>query len=449
MTSDNSTSINLNPVPFWQNLPRKFLQKISDLRLAIALLLLIAVFSISGTVIEQGESANFYQKNYPENPALFGFLTWKLVLSLGLDHVYKTWWFLTLLLVFGISLIACTFNRQLPALKAAQLWKYYTEERQFEKLVLSAELNTGSVQSLQEILTQKGYKVFLENEQLYARKGIIGKIGPIIVHASMILILLGSIWGTFTGFAAQEMIQSGDTFSVKNIFEAGILATPNFPKDWSVKVNKFWIDYTPDGKIDQFYSDLSVLDKNEKEVYKKVIHVNEPLRYKGVTLYQTDWSISAIRIKLNKSPVLQLPMAILNTGGKGRLWGTWIPTKPDLSEGISLIARDLQGTLLIYDVNGKLVNTARSGMSIEINGVTLTIVELLGSTGLQIKADPGIPIVYTGFGLLMLSVMMSYFSHSQIWALQKGDRFYIGGKTNRAQVIFEKELLLVIEKLQE
>jgi len=54
-----------------------------------------------------------------------------------------------------------------------------------------------------------------------------------------------------------------------------------------------------------------------------------------------------------------------------------------------------------------------------INGVTLKIVEVVGSTGLQIKADPGIPIVYTGFTLLMLGVVMSYVSHSQIWALQR------------------------------
>jgi len=42
-------------------------------------------------------------------------------------------------------------------------------------------------------------------------------------------------------------------------------------------------------------------------------------------------------------------------------------------------------------------------MSINVNGVTLKIVEVVGSTGLQI-ADPGILIVYTGFALLMLSL---------------------------------------------
>jgi cytochrome c biogenesis protein len=140
-------------------------------------------------------------------------------------------------------------------------------------------------------------------------------------------------------------------------------------------------------------------------------------------------------------------MTQLNTKNSGRIWGTWIPTKPDLSAGVSLLAKDLQKTLLIYDSTGKLLNTVRAGMSTEVNGVTLKVLDVIGSTGLQIKSDPGIPIVYTGFALLMLGVVMSYFSHSQIWALQKGDRLYVGGKTNRAQVAFEQEVLDILEQL--
>ena len=192
---------------------------------------------------------------------------------------------------------------------------------------------------------------------------------------------------------------------------------------------------------------MSVLDKQGQEVKRKTIFVNQPLRYRGVTFYQTDWGIAAIRIRINNSPTLQLPMAQLNTNGNGRLWGTWIPTKTDLSAGVSLLAKDLQGTLLIYDAKGELVTTLRPGMSTKLNGVTLKIDEVVGSTGLQIKADPGIPIVYTGFGLLMLGVMMSYVSHSQIWALQKDGNFYVGGRTNRAQVAFEREFLEILDRI--
>lgn len=449
MTDEDSVS---KQSSLW-SAPQRFLRRellplLTDLRLAILLLLAIAVFSISGTVIEQGQSVAFYQANYPEQPALFGFLSWKVILTLGLDHVYRTWWFLALLILFGTSLTACTFTRQFPALKAAQRWKFYDQPRQFQKLALSAELDTGSLSSLTQLLQNRRYRVFhAEKDALYARKGIVGRIGPIVVHVGIVIILAGAIWGAMTGFMGQEMIPSGESFQVKNIVEAGPWAEPQIPKDWSLRVNRFWIDYTPTGGIDQFYSDISVLDKQGQEVKRKTIFVNEPLRYRGVTFYQTDWAIAAIRIRINKSPILQLPMAQLNTNGKGRIWGTWIPTKPDLSAGVSLLARDLQGMLLIYDAQGQLINTLRPGMSMNVNGVTLNIVELVGSTGLQIKADPGIPIVYTGFGLLMLGVMMSYVSHSQIWALQKDGHLYVGGKTNRAQVAFEREVLDILDQL--
>ena len=57
----------------------------------------------------------------------------------------------------------------------------------------------------------------------------------------------------------------------------------------------------------------------------------------------------------------------------------------------------------------------------------------------------------------MLGVMMSYVSHSQIWALQEDSEtqnknsvnpLYLGGKTNRAQVAFERELVSIVETLK-
>ena len=432
-------------------LRRELLPLLADLKLAIALLLMIALFSISGTVIEQGETPDFYQQNYPEHPALFGFLSYKVIQATELNHVYSAWWFLALLILFGASLTTCTFRRQLPMLKVAKRWFYYTKPESFRKLALSTELSGRSIDALCQQLDRRSYKVFQSEDKLYARKGLIGRIGPIVVHASMLLVLIGAIWGSLTGFMAQEMVPSGETFQVKNITESGIWSKPQIPTDWSVRVNRFWIDYTPGGNIDQFYSDLSVLDKSGGEVDRQTIFVNKPLRYKGVTFYQANWDIASVRFTLNKSPVLQLPMTRLQpkgeTGQGRQVWGTWIPTKTDLSAGVTLITPDLQGTFLLYGEDGKLLTTVRSNGSTEVNGVTLTIKEVVGSTGLQIKADPGIPMVYTGFGLLMLGVIMSYVSHSQVWALQVGETLYIGGKTNRAKVNFESELVQVLENL--
>jgi cytochrome c biogenesis protein len=451
MTSKN---LFLSKLSTWGQIPQTFLKKevlplLADLRLAIILLLLIAIFSVSGTVIEQGQSIEFYQNNYPESPALFGFLTWKVILLIGLDQVYQTWWFLSLLILFGSSLTACTFTRQLPTLKSARRWQYYQRPQQFKNLALSTELEENSLDVLEDVLKKRYFKVFQEDNKLYARRGIMGRIGPIVVHASMLIILAGSIIGAFTGFMAQEMVPSGATFKVQHIFNAGRFSESQIPQDWSVKVNRFWINYTPDGVIDQFYSDLSVLDNQGEEVDRQTIHVNQPLRYDGVTFYQADWGIAGIRVRVNNSPAFLLPMAQLDTNGQGRIWGTWVPTKPDLSEGVSVLVKDLQGTVFIYNEDGELIATAREGNSATINEtITLYIDQLVGSTGLQIKSDPGIPIVYLGFGLLMISVLMSYVSHSQIWVLKSSDRLYLGAKTNRAKVAFEREVLGIIDEVE-
>ncbi|MEL6854425.1 MAG: cytochrome c biogenesis protein [Cyanobacteria bacterium J06607_13] len=431
---------------------KELIPVLADLKLAIGLLLAIALFSISGTVIEQGQSLTFYQENYPESPALFGFLTWKFILFLGLDHVYRTGWFLSILILFGASLTACTFTRQITALRwFSRTWNFYSKPRQFEKMALSTELPHAEIDALKQQLGDRRYKVFEKDsddgKMLYAHKGLSGRIGPIVVHASMLLILLGAIIGSMTGFFAQEMVPSGETFKIQNIFDAGPWSGPQIPKDWSVHVNRFWIDYSPEGRVDQFYSDLSVLDDAGTEVKRKTIWVNQPLRYKNVTLYQADWSVGGVKVRINNSPTFYLRMAPLQAEG-GRLWGTWVPTKPDMSEGVSLVAQDLQGTLLIYDMSGQLVSTVRAGGSVNVSGVTLFLDEIVGSTGLQIKADPGIPIVYLGFGLLMVGVVVSYVSHSQVWALQTEDKLFVGGRTNRAQVSFERELLAVLDSVE-
>jgi len=425
-----------------------FLSRLADLRLAIILLLAIALFSVSGTFIEQERSLEFYQSNYPQDPALWGFLSWDVILNFGLDHVYTTWWFVSLLVVFGSSLTACTFTRQLPKLKSARRWQYYQRSSQFEKLALSTELSNVSLKTLIPQLKQHRYQIFQQGNQLYARKGLAGRIGPIIVHGGMLIILAGAIFGAFTGFTAQEKVPTGETFQVNNIFEAGKFADPQIPQDWAVHVNDFWIDYSPEGEIDQFYSDLSVVDLEGNELKRETIHVNKPLRYDGVTFYQTDWGISSVKVQLNNSPVFELPMRQLEQQGEETLWGSWVPINPDLSKGLSLVTRDFKGTLLVYNSQGEVMGVVRPGMGIEVDGITLKVIDLIGETGLQIKADPGIPIVYTGFAVLITGVVMSYVSHSQIWALQTETSTYLGGKTNRAQVSFEKEFLAIVEAVE-
>ena len=76
----------------------------------------------------------------------------------------------------------------------------------------------------------------------------------------------------------------------------------------------------------------------------------------------------------------------------------------------------------------------------------LTLSEVISSTGLQIKTDPGIPLIYLGFFFLMISTLISYVTYSQVWIIQKNQQLFIGGTTNRALFDFELEFLKFIKE---
>lgn len=54
-----------------------------------------------------------------------------------------------------------------------------------------------------------------------------------------------------------------------------------------------------------------------------------------------------------------------------------------------------------------------------------------------------------GFAALMITTLLSYLSHSQIWALQDGNDLYVTGKTNRAKVAFKQELTEMLDFVPE
>ena len=168
--------------------------RLGNLQFAILLLLLIAAFSSTGTFIEQGKDLSFYELNYPDLQPLFGFINAKFILTVGLDHVYTTWWFIVNLFLFVISLFSCTLVRQLPSLKFSRLWRFYDNYQSLKKFNVKIEMDNASLTKLAFQLKSNNYNVIQEGRFIYAYKGLIGRISPIIVHASIILVLFGNLF---------------------------------------------------------------------------------------------------------------------------------------------------------------------------------------------------------------------------------------------------------------
>src|SRR6476620_2977038 len=185
---------------------QKIFRLIADLRFSIFILLLISFFSIAGTIIEQDQSIESYKLNYPLTNPVFGVLTWDRILQFGLDHVYQTWWFFLLIFLFGSSLICCTFLQQLPSLKIARRCQFFRTTQQFYRLKISTVLSNLSFNKILLRIRHKEYSIFQQKNIVYCYKGLSGRIAPILVHFSMILILLGTIIFSLFGFYVLEII---------------------------------------------------------------------------------------------------------------------------------------------------------------------------------------------------------------------------------------------------
>ena len=419
---------------------QNFFRLLADLRFAIFILLLISFCSIVGTVIEQDQSIELYKNNYPLTRPIFGFLSWDIILFFGFDHIYKTPWFLFLIFLFGCSLTICSFLQQLPSVKVARRCQFFRTSNPFYRLKISTILNKLYFNKIVARIKDKQYCIFQQRNMIYCYNGLIGRLAPIIVHLSMILILMGTIVGALFGFKSQEIIPKTESFHIQNIINTGPAAS--IPRS-SVRINDFWITYTKTKTISQFYSDLSILNQQGNEIKRRTISVNYPLIFQGIYYYQTDWNLVGLRFQNMNNLIVEYPLINI-FGNQNKVWLTWISNPEKSEEGLISIISNLEGYCSIYNNLGQFLGNLEINESIKLLA-PLTFFEIISSTGLQIKTDPGISLIYCGFLFLMISSLISYISYSQIWMISENKQIFIGGHTNRAIFDFELEFLSFIK----
>lgn len=420
---------------------QNFLKIVTDLRFAIFVLAIIAGLSSLGSFIEQDESLAFYKENYAK--PIYGIIDANFILNLGIDHVYSTWWFLSLLLLLAICLVSCTMTRQFPLLKNSKEFFFRGKKNSFLKLPFSIKIK--NISYLKEIILTKiqnrNFYLYQKENLIYGYRGLVGRISPILVHLSLIIILVGSSIGAFQNFKAQEILPKGEIFHIQNPLKVGWLtALPPI----NTRVNDFWVEYE-NNRIHQFYSNLSILDDFGNEIKQQTISVNNPLRYKNVDFYQSDWNLIGIRIKNIKTNIIyEFPLFSFNNNSKS--WITWININ-DLpkQKSLALVFDQLQNIVFVYDENGNFINFKNTGDLIEEN---LRLIDILPSTGLLIKYDPSIIVIYFGFGLLMITTLLSYLPYTQIWILNEKNNCWIGSSTNRGKIQLEIEFENLIRALE-
>lgn len=430
-----------------------------DLKFAMLLLTAIAFFSSLGSIIEQEESIDFYLENYQENHPIYGFIDANIILKTGLDHVYTTPWFFSLLIALAFSLTCCTITRQFPFFLNSKDYFFKKQKDSFSSLPFFVKIKNIFYLKEQMVLKMQEMHFYLYQKKgmIYGYKGLIGRISPILVHLSLLIILAGSSFGAFQNFKAQEILPKGEIFHVQNpIRIGGFTNLPNI----TIRVNDFWVEYEKN-RIHQFYSNLSLLNAEGKEIKEQTISVNNPLRYQNIDFYQSDWNLLGLRIQeqkqeqgkeeeeeQGKEKIFELPMFSLQKSPKA--WITWIDSKEILeekltfSEPFTLVFDQFQNVFFVYDAKGNFLFLKNIG---NLLTPELKILEILPSTGLLIKYDPSIGIIYLGFGLLMITACLSYLPYTQVWVFN-ANYVFLGMNTNRGKISLEIDFENFIRKLE-
>lgn len=418
----------------------RLIKKLASLRLAIALLFFIVIAISLGTFIEQNQSLSFYKENYPDTSS--SLINWKVITFFDLCNLYTTPWFFCLLAFFGLALLSCTFTTQVPSFKKFRMWTFSRPGGQIKTCNFQTNIDKKLTNVVLYNIYSNNYHTFRQNKKNYSYSGLLGRVGPIIVHFSILTLLLGTSYGSLEAYSSQELVPRGEIFHLHNLVNYGRLS--QIPQTLSWRINDFWITYAQGSKTNQFYSDLSLIDSNGIELKRKTIFVNEPLVYKGVTIYQTDWEILGLKLQLNNNKLFQIPLKKSNAEGRS----FWIGSITINNNKIIVVVNDLLGTVSVYDEKGNNIGQTKVGSVFQINETnSLKIVDFVNGTGLQIKEDPSLKAVYLSFFFLMLSGYISFLSYGQVWGVEYENKYLIGGKANRAVLSFQENLKKSIYKV--
>jgi len=422
---------------------KNLILKISSLRFAISLIIFIAISSGIGTFIPQGNNNKFYIDIFDNDP-IFGFLNGEKVLRLQLDHIYTSFWFLFALILLCISLAACSFRRQIPSLKASLKWIEYKSEKKFSKLQLTSshQINEEKdhISKADFLLKKRGWETYKYKSHISARSGLIGKIGPLVVHIGLIVLLIGSAYGSFTRQSKEQFLLPGENL---NLINEGTHSKAN------LRLVDFSIQRESDGIPKQFISKLDFFseDLNLKEI--KIAKVNHPIRFKGLTIYQADWALSNVVLEIDNI-LYQLQLKEIPEIGN-QVWGVVIELGSETKKKYLLTINNENGPLKISNIENFTENFLYLNQDpLEVNSSKLSLKKIIPSSGLIIKNDPSIPFIYFSFTLIIFGTIVSLIPTNQLWILvnKESKILTIGGLSNKNLLSFKKEFFKLSEEIK-
>jgi cytochrome c biogenesis protein len=390
----------------------------SSMKTAIVLLLFLAAASVLGTLLEDRKGVTLYGSSF-----------------------YKT-----LLALVGINLTVCSLNRFKLVWRQVFGPVVVTDRQHIAGMAGSVSLTTpGQVDSVSEriakALRSRRYKVTSagvgSDIAIHAVRGRAGFWGPHVTHLSLLVIFASAIYGHFLGTDGYAPIL--ETERTTGYYRRG--QDKLTPLGFEVELRNFTIEFDGNHNPTGYKSDVRI-HQDGREVHSKVVDVNHPLTWQGISFYQSDYGLNVLSVVITglsgKSKRLSFTVVEENTP-QGR---RYVIKEMGLTE-VELDGRKLH--LLVHNlvpdyVGGEALNRSllplnpavevmindrwpqykgldawqrlgwmTEGKSARFKGYNVTIERFIFYSGLQVARNPGLPGVYAGFALMILGILLSFY----------------------------------------
>lgn len=273
------------------NSPRVWLlwawRQLTSMRVALLLLLLIAVAAVPGSLWPQRPQDPAGVLAFAEaNPGAYPILN-----ALGVFDVFASPWFMAIAILLFVSLVGCIVPRIKIHVRALRnppppvprsLTRF--PARQTATLGISSE----------EVYARAGralkgrYRTRLDERGLAAERGYLRETGNIVFHLALLGILLSFAYGQMSTYRGQAIVVEGESFANSVLdydsFTAGTFVDEGALIPFQLTLDKLHSLFDENGRPTQFLANVTVRE-GQAAPSEAEIEPNEPLRMGGTAVY--------------------------------------------------------------------------------------------------------------------------------------------------------------------
>ncbi len=456
-----------------------------SVKLTVVLLLTLAATSIIGTLIPQKANPEAYFQK-------FGPFLYRLFDLLNIFDMYHSWWFQLLLLLLTCNIIACSVERLSSTWKLIFPKKINFKRSAFEKIKQNEQFaDSRTPDALEPAYTAVVRKAFgaprVEKTDngltIFAEKWRWTRLGVYIVHSSVLFMIAGAMIGSLFGYSGHVNIPEGERADHVQLRNSNRIERFGF----EIQNNDFEVSFYPNGMPKIFRSSLTIRENNQ-DVLSKDIIPNDPLRYKGISIFMSHYG--EIAPERPPEPAfseddIQLAFMI-NASGMIYKRKAEIGKPVDIPEGMGkfvLMEYRESASFMGQNIGQALVGilTPPDGQPLEVTlpihfpkfdrmrrgNVIISVVhehkheqvkqnpeDIRYYSGLQIVKDPGVWVVYSGFIIMIAGILITFFmSHQQVCIdiSKKGKKSQVRvfGKANKNPLGMERTIKNLARTLAE